>query len=781
MKIMDTLSDKLKVNGVKIICSVGGVNYSASGIIYVTPNLYDYDYVLTAKHTFQEDSETELNVNKIIFIEILHEEVGTLKRLEYIKGKEIKNKIIDFDDDFAIVIIKKNHEINLKSFLVSDKINSDNFFSWSISAANEEQLLLYSYSRNDPANKRFKLLDKVDYIKHVKGLSGAGLFSTSKSILYGVVTNYPNRDFHNSTIDCSRITFSDINHRLKSKGRVELDLATSQYRHKRIIGEEVVDIHQANINGVCLDLELARKRLETDIRDDWFYDPLRYIDCLDQDYLFKQFETYFEKNKYVASNAEQFFVPKKTYTLRQALVSPFIDRIMYMAVVGVIAEKLDRALIPNIYSARYNHYQDNHLIINGVEQWKRMKYQIDDCLDNYGCIIKIDLLNYYDNINKQLLHEKILRVCETQNEKNAAFLLNKILKKFTNKEAGLPQNSDASSLLASFYLNQVDVFMQHQAKDYYRFMDDIRIFCKDKYEARKLLQNMETELRRCYLSVNSQKTEIIELNLETREEFTQQFDIKLNKIRVLRQSNNYINRNEAFHSSVKLMQESFESDTIQTDEKTSRFNFALNTFVNIAKKGMWSYSDSEFNSCMNDAIKNMFDKPWITTQICNVLNLIPKENIDVKHLKILSDIVIDNQYNTYSLQTYQIWLLLAKHKYETADLKLFAVNSIEKNNETIRPTIAGMMIYLCSVDNNFKRVILRKYGEGFTHGYFQNRIALICLRWFPTDIIPMKYMIGSLSKTHEFLHKFKNKDLVYIPGMTEDTDFDDDFEQLYSI
>jgi hypothetical protein len=177
----------------------------------------------------------------------------------------------------------------------------------------------------------------------------------------------------------------------------------------------------------------------------------------------------------------------------------------------------------------------------------------------------------------------------------------------------------------------------------------------------------------------------------------------------------------------------------------------------------------------------MLDKPWITTQICNVLNLIPKENIEVEHLKTLSNIVIDSKYNTYSLQTYQIWLLLAKHKYETAELKLFAVNSIEENNETVRPSIAGMIIYLCSVDINFKRVILRKFGEGFTHGYFQNRITLICLRWFPTDIIPSKNVIGSLSKTHEFLHKFKNKELVYVPGMKEEDDLEDDFEQLYSI
>lgn len=783
---MDMLSDRLKINGVKIKCSVGGVLGFSSGVVYVTPNICSYDYVLTAKHTFQEDNETEFKIDKVVFVEIFYQENGEFKQLEYIKSKDLKNKIIDFNDDVAIIVINKNPKVNFRTILVSNVIESskENLFSWSISKANQEQLQKYDYVRNDTEMKRFKL-DGNHKPENLPGLSGAGMFSSAKSILYGVINKYPNKDFHNSTIDCALISFSEINAKLKLLNRIELDLKSSN--HKRIIGEEVVDIHQVTINGVCLDLELARKRLETDIRDDWFYDPLGYIDLLNQDYLFKQFESYFGKKKYKSSIAEQFFVPKKTFTLRQALVSPFIDRIMYFAVVGVLADKIDAAMIPQVYSARYNRYRDNNLIINGVEQWEKMKYQLADCAERYNCVIEIDLLNYYDNISKQLLNEKILRICDTPNERNAAKLLNEILLNLSKKEVGLPQNSDASSLLATFYLNQIDVFMQHHAPDYYRFMDDIRIFCNDRYEARKLLQTLETELRRCHLSVNSQKTKIIEFNsseegIIKKDEYTKNlFDIELNKISRHRNSNNYAYKNQAFHSSIELLEKSILEDVNSSNDSSRKLNYALNTIALLGHKGVWFYSQIGFKESIKKAINLLFENPWITRQICNVLNLMSKDQIENEDWEAIVKVVLEEKFNTYSLQTYQIWMLLARHKYKTKELVQFAVKTIEKNDETMRPVIAAMVIYLSSVDDKFRRVILRKYGEDFTHGYFQDRLTLISLRSFPTDLISKKHTNASLIFAHEFLYKFKDKDLVYIQGAIDEKEEENDFEQLYSI
>ena len=632
----------------------------------------------------------------------------------------------------------------------------------------------------------------------LSGISGAGVFLGERNVLYGIVSRYPNKSFENATIDCASLSFDKINRKLASIGKVQLDTISS--KHKREIGKLVIDIHQAIINDVCLDLDLARKRLKTDIIDDWFHDPLKYIDLLNgQEYLFEQFHDFFYENKYRASLAEKLYVPKKQYTLRKALISPLLDRIMYMAVVGVLAQRLDDSLIPNVYSARYNRDTKEHLIINGVEQWKKLRYRLFEEIQSkdeegnyvYNCILKIDILNFYDNINKKLLFEKIKRVCITPNENKAAILLNDILEKLSKNESGIPQNSDASSLLGTFYLNQVDTFMINNTSTYYRFMDDIRILCKDKYEARNVLQLFEYELSRCGLSVNSQKTEILTIidhqdttqeSFKERADFGNIFDFEINKISKYRMSENFTHLNEAFHLSVNLLKDNISNEDLnESKDSARRLNYALNTIESIGRQNIGIYStNSSFKDSLQKATKSLIDKPWITTQVCKVLNLVDTKTFKEEFLNILKEIVLDENYNIYTFQTYQVWLLLARHKCKSSDLVKFAVSNIEKNDETKRAVIAAMVIYICAVDKNYKRVILRKFSEKFTHGYLQNRISLISLRSLSPSLIPPDAIEASLKKSFRFTSFYKDKDLVYIHA-TDNKSEEDNFEQLYSI
>jgi len=798
---MATVPDNLRGCGIKICTVVKGVNVCGSGILYLTSNLESYNYVLTAKHIFQEDSETPYNEKNIGHIELLYSNGKDFLRLEWIKNKSISERMIIFNQDLIIIKVSKNPAVTFRQILVSDQlkdIDSD-FFAWGIFAANEQELHKFDFGRNDTLKKRYRLQGPIDF-RWLKGLSGAGLFSQSRSTLFGVITRYPNTEFQNATVDLADISFVEINVKLKSLGLVELTTESSDF--KREVRSEVVDIHQAFINDTCVDLELARKRLSTDITDDWFHDPLKYIDLLNQDYLFAQFEPYFNNKEYFASQAETFYVPKKKFTLRLALVSPFIDRIMYMACVGTLAPKLDKAQIANVFSARHNFYDPNTLILNGVEQWRKLQYQLQVVANQkdsegkylYNCVIEIDLLNFFDNISKDLLHRKILRICETDNDRKAAEMLQMILGRITEKKVGLPQNSDASALLASFYLNQVDIFMLHHAPEYYRFMDDIKIFCKDKYDARKILQTFEFELRRCYLSVNSQKTEILTFNDDPsvkitlqpgekrRNDFMAAFDPQMAKIAKYRKSNNTQYKNEAFHSSIELLTKNLHASSDQRDDAAKKMNFALNTISMLAFKGL---EESTFSSTViksiADACAELVDRPWITTELCKVLSLMPTGIVENYMLQHLLPIVLDEKYNTYAFQIYQIWMLLAKHKINLTELKNYAVKCIEKNDDTNRPVVAAMVIYMSSVDLEYRRVVLRKYEEGFTHGYFQNRIALVALRSFRPDIVIGKTEV-SLEKSHEFSHKKKDRDLVFVRGFDEFDNANGEIsEQLYSL
>lgn len=801
---MALLCEKFKSSNVKIEVIIAGVPSLGSGVIYSTPGYIDYNYVITTKHIFQEDSKTPLNYTKISKIDIWHSQAGEFTLMAQLNESEITKRLIGFDGDLAILIVDKIKGITFSQFLVSEVMdeNDRNFYAWGIFSANENELHKFNLERNDPEKKRFQIKSHLEH-KFLPGLSGAGVFHAEKSVLYGIIGRYPNDEFQNSTIDCVGVSFADVNARLKAIQKIELD--TKGSKTKRDISGIVVDINEANINGVYLNLEIARRKLKNDIEDDWFHDPLMYIDLLTHDYIFEQLQEFFEKDIYQASVAEKFHVPKKEFTLRKALILPFIDRILYIATVGVLGERLDKAMIPNVYSSRYNFHSQDQLVLNGVEQWRKMKHKLRDSAFSknedgnfkFGCVVEVDILNFYDNINKELLYKKVLRVCETANETAAAEFLLKILKRFSESDSGLPQNSDASALLASFYLNQVDLYMLYSVPEYYRFMDDVRIFCDDKHEARKILQLFESELQRCNLSVNSQKTKIVEFekgdtspstsNQETigRSNYALSFDYELNKISRLRISRNYANLNEAFHLSLSILKDRLENDDINnTDDSSRKLNYALNTIASLVKKNInLSQKKEHFDNTLTSAISCLKERPWITTQVCKILNLIPSDKITKQHWELLEEIAVNKKYNIYSYQTYQIWLVLAKHKHKSKELASYAVSQIEKNDDTKGPAISAMIIYMSAVDKNYRRIILRKFQEGFTRGSFQCRLTLIALRSFNTDIVKKEYIPSSLNSAHKYTHKFGEKDIIYIPGAVSDADDESNqiIDQLYSL
>ena len=568
-----------------------------------------------------------------------------------------------------------------------------------------------------------------------------------------------------------------INRKLQSFGLVPLN--TEESEHKRIITNRVVDIYQAPINNMVLNLELARRRLRSDISDDWFHDPLMYVDLLKKDYLFSQFKKHFYKNNYTVERWNLFYVPKKKLSHRKAYIGSFKDRIIYLALVGELAYKLDEAMIPTTYSARYNKYDKNNLILNGVEQWKKLKNQLafeaktKTNKDEYkhGCLIEVDLLNFYDNINIQLLTKKIKRVCSSTNELLVANQLELFLLGLTEQKVGLPQNSDASSLIATFYLNEVDVYMSNQCPSYFRFMDDIRIFCKDKYQARRLLQLLEFELKRCGLSINSQKTRILELvDFETNKdsEFYRKsydiYDIDVSKLGRLRNSTDSNNRNEAFHSCLIFLERLITCDDILSDKESSRKLFFILTTLKFLVNKNFKLTNDHFIELMKKTLELLQDNPWMTFQIISVLNLLNADLIISDFLDKLKIFVLDTRFNTYTYQSYQIWLLLANHKCEDKDLRQYALNQIECNDQTNEPTIAAMMIYMCSIDSNFLRVVNRFHLEGrFKQSYFQSRLSLIAQRKLDISLISPEMIHSTLKKSPIYTNSYKNKDLVLSP------------------
>ncbi|MCK0114934.1 RNA-directed DNA polymerase [Gelidibacter sp. F63206] len=797
---MSLISETLKSCSVKIESIVAGVPSIGSGIIYQTPNKCHYNYILTAKHLLSEDSYTEFEFNKLQSVEIKHY-TGEFERLNFLKGKSLnESDIIIFEkEDLAILKIQKTEGISFPSILVSDELENDEliFSCWSVFKANEDALSLFKFIRNDPSEKKINLESNVTK-EYLNGLSGSGVFIHNKNTLLGVISKYPNENFENSTIECSRISFASINAKLQALGFIQLDTKASYL--KREIEGKIVELYQAQINNSYLDLNIAIERTRTDMNDDWYYDSLQYIDLLNSDYLYAQLKEYFYQNSYKASKAEKFYIPKDNFTLREAYILPLIDRIIYMSIVGELGELIDDSLIPNVYASRYNRINQDSLLINGVEQWLKLKYKISQEINKknkdhfeFNCILHVDILNYYDNIDKKLLVEKLKRIATNNNHLNSIKLLDTFLSSYSEKSTGLPQNNDASALLSTFYLNQVDAFINNHTHSYFRFADDIKILCKDKYEARKFLVLLEKELKRCQLSVNSQKTKIVEIIdaykgkeksdlIITRAEIANIFNPKIGLIKVLSKSSNYQYRNEAFHSAINLLGENINVDGNENDEQSRNLVFALRIieFLGKSKIHFQSYQNELLES-LSKAVKVLKDKPWITPQVCKILSLIESDQFATLFALDLKELVLNEHLSLYPYQQFQIWLLFAKQKFESKDLIKYSSQQIEINDSTQKATISAQILYLSTIDKNFKRILLRKLEEDFTTGYFQNRATLIALRSFNL-LEPKKETIHpALSNSFPFTSKFGHKDLVFYRDIELINEEQDLIEELFSI
>jgi len=783
---MGFVSEQYLQSSVKLHVEVGGESISGSGFIYVTSNQSEFDYLFTAKHTLMcHPDDGQLYLNQISFIDILEYDpnIHEFRLSESIN--KVEEKLIEFDGDLVLLKVNKSKNSHRKKVMVTDD-GIDNCFAYAMTKANPMTLLPLDLSRKVKIQKRYSLSD-WDESRHLVGSSGAGILARDKPLLQGFIMRHPTREFSGKYIDAVNISFYDINTKLLNCGLEQLIIENQSKLIRVVDDKNVINIEEAKINGILLNLLQATRRLSIDCQDDWFHDPLSFVDLRNTDFLFNFFKEYFLEMQYKAEASETFYLPKSSFTLRKAILLSYTDRLYYIALVDAIGTVIESSLLPVVYSSRYNTSLNGGLIISGVEQWKKMMYQIQTYSKEYKYLIEIDILNFFDNIDTDLLCDKLLTICKSANERNAVEELRFVLTAFSNqKKSGLPQNNDASSLLATFFLNEIDTYMFHQVPKYLRFMDDIRIFCHDEFEARKYLSLLEMKLRDLKLSLNGQKTKIINLRPRSKKDkekikldFQSFFSLERTRLSTFSTSESYLNRNEAFHLSINLIVKNIIECTIGEGKNESALIQALRILKKSKVRGVsFEKHKSEINDVLSMLPALLIESPWLTIDIVNFIVIIDHKLIPESTWTEIINIVTSEKYNTYPWQCYHLWLLLAKHKIKSPTLSKFASRFIDTNDDLNRPVIAALMIYMGSIDENYRRIILDKYKKNeFIKGAFQKRVALITLRNFHTKDVCSENSVDN--SVHKSLYENKDKELVFVNGESEE-DYSD-LIQMYSL
>ncbi|XOB46483.1 MAG: reverse transcriptase domain-containing protein [Candidatus Nealsonbacteria bacterium] len=271
-----------------------------------------------------------------------------------------------------------------------------------------------------------------------------------------------------------------------------------------------------------LDLENAFKSILRDDRrgNNPTPDPLRFsYVTLDKKLIFKEIKEKIKNGKYSVEPLLMIDVPKSNFTIRPMARPEITDWIAYQAVINYLVPKIIRKTSRRSYSML--NFRDPRR--RRVNAWKKFDDKSRDLYKSGNLYVVItDISGYFENIDLRELRKKLINYIDKRDKNTTEvidFLHNKILLPWSSRRVenfGLPQGPTASSFLGDIYLDNFDREMESEPS-YFRYMDDIRVFCKSEIKAKKALIKIVKSLRKYKLNINAKKTRILR-NLEIEKE-----------------------------------------------------------------------------------------------------------------------------------------------------------------------------------------------------------------------------------------------------------------------
>ena len=261
---------------------------------------------------------------------------------------------------------------------------------------------------------------------------------------------------------------------------------------------------------------LAYQRLQTASRS--LYKELYYEDIkifgfpLDQNISILLNEI--EQDIFEPESSYKIFIPKKNNLFRPLSLLKFKDLLVYQAIINTIADAVYDEIAPyynniifaNVYNTSKENKNNRIFFFKPWKQkWKKFEEKTKKYYDQgYKYLAEFDIASFFDTIDHYIL-QQILEDKFKIDSKLIALLI-KLLEAFTSDSShqtfrskhGIPQGPIGSAFLADLYLfHSVDLEISkvgHKKKldiQYIRYVDDIRIFSKDKISAQKAIAQLD--------------------------------------------------------------------------------------------------------------------------------------------------------------------------------------------------------------------------------------------------------------------------------------------------
>lgn len=266
-----------------------------------------------------------------------------------------------------------------------------------------------------------------------------------------------------------------------------------------------------------IDLNLALRRVKYEIAGDRCFGvhphEMRLVQLTEDSWL-NALTDDLSTGRYEPGSLDICQVPKPKGAIRPGGRLSLRDHVVYTACVGFYSARIRAALAWSDRPRDFSHPiapnpNSYEWLSNPFGGWKKFGDASVVRIDQGATHVVItDIAGFYENIDIALMLSDLRRV-------NDNLIVGQLLSKCLNKWSlshvsgrGLPQGFAASDILARLYLHAVDCGLADRGVCHYRYVDDIRLFCGSRPEARKALTILTAVLRKRGLVLQTAKSGI---------------------------------------------------------------------------------------------------------------------------------------------------------------------------------------------------------------------------------------------------------------------------------
>ena len=269
----------------------------------------------------------------------------------------------------------------------------------------------------------------------------------------------------------------------------------------------------------ALDLELALKNVQSDVRGDWYRDPW---DWCELSWLVPKHLDDFAIPRLNAAGVKQsasLDVPKENFAIRPAVVLDPLDRLLYQALVDCLSVRLIGKLVRWAYGWRLPHGAPKRgVYAHNDEQWEEFRDHLGRLASYDTAALSTDVVSFFSSIPLDPLCEQILSLVDNE---PAARLVDMVSSWYRSTGRGLPQRSAASASLAHMYLAPLDDIVGQfntippggaalvPEGRALRWMDDIWVFGREQSSLRLAQIAIQDGMRDLALEMNFGKTRVL--------------------------------------------------------------------------------------------------------------------------------------------------------------------------------------------------------------------------------------------------------------------------------